>query len=236
MAAYSQPIRSLRTKLGGKRSRADEEWLIQVMFETCHSAEGYITHKTDKNEELRRDDAAAAKSLSGQRNAVHTLASFARQYGRQAGFALAAAGFRGREQDDGKKLTQAFVDMLLDYDKALSTTTQRSGPWLHRVACGNLIFARPIDSRRRHPSVGMGLLFHLVLLLRNYTSGLRSFARYQTGQPMPSHGEPHYDLAVEFVHVATDDEIRSPGAALRKLIRENPGIGLYHWPGGNPAR
>jgi hypothetical protein len=100
---------------------------------------------------------------------------------------------------------------------------------LHRVAVGNLIFARPIDGRKRHPSVGMGLLFHLVLLLRNYTAGEQQFAGYQTGETMPDRGDPHYDVAAEFVRIATDEELATPGHALRKLIRENPRVGLAHW-------
>jgi hypothetical protein len=229
--AYVDPIKLFRTTFGNMRTQTDRDWLLRVVLEACRSAENYIASNIDENKTFRRNDAAARRSLRDQDKAILTLSAFAREHDRQSGFALALASFRGRgEQDEGKNLSVAFIDMLSDYQRALATTTRKAGPWIHRVVCANLIFPKPIDDRRRHPSVGMGLLFHLVLLLRNYTADMQSFARHQPGEPMPSHGDPHYRLAGDFVHVATGEEIRNPGASLRKLIKENSGLGLVQWP------
>jgi hypothetical protein len=209
LEAYAVPIKSFRTTFGKSRTQTDREWLLRVLLEACRAAENYIASNADENEASRRNDAAAIGSLPDQNKAIRALSSFARQHGRQSGLALAAAGFHGREQDSGKKLTQAFIDMLGDYQLGLATTARKAGPWTYRVVCANLIFLKPIDDRKRHPSVGMGLLFHLVLLLRNYMADLKMFARYGSGQPMPSHGKPHYDLAADFVLAATGEEITS---------------------------
>jgi len=230
--AYKRPINSFRKTIGKIRTQEDCEWLLRVMLAACLSAENFIAGGTDENEMARRNDAAAIDSLPDQFKAIRTLSSFARKHDRQSGFALSLAGFHhGRgEQDQGKKISVAFIEFLRDYQHHLPTTTRRGGPWVHRGQCANLIFQKPIDDRKRHPSVGMDLLFHLVLLLRNYTAESESFARFQPGEPMPSHGHPHYNLARDFVHVATGEKIRTPGPSLRKLIKENPGVGLCQWP------
>lgn len=230
--AYKRPINYFRKTIGKIRTKEDSEWLLRVMLAACLSAENFIASGTDENKMARRNDAEAIDSLPDQLTAIRTLSSFARKHDRQSGFALSLAGFHhGRgEQDQGKKISIAFIEFLRDYQHHLPTTTRRGGPWVHRGQCANLIFQKPIDDRKRHPSVGMGLLFHLVLLLRNYTAASESFARFQTGEPMPSHGHPHYNLARDFVRVATGKKILPPGPSLRKLIKENPGVGLCQWP------
>jgi hypothetical protein len=233
LEAYEDAVRKFRTTFGEVRSPIDREWLLRVVLEACRSAENYIARNADENDAFRKNDAAAMRSFPDQRKAISSLSSFARNHGRQSGHALAAAGFRGRgEKDEGKDLSVAFVDMLSDYQRALRITTRKAGPWTHRSVRGNLFFRTPIDGRKNHPTTGAGLLFHLVLYFRNFSEGVPSFSRYATGQPMPPHGRPHYDLAAAFVQVATGEEglTEEPGRRLRKLIKENPGIGLFHWP------
>jgi hypothetical protein len=171
------------------------------------------------------------RSFPDQTKAIRGLASFARKHGRQSGTALALAGFRGRgEKDEGKDLSVAFIEMLADYERALEMTSRKAGPWTHRKICGNLIFPTPIDARKKHPSPATGLLFHLVLLFRNFSAGVPSFARFASGERMPEHGDPNYSLAAAFAQIATGEKLSDPGATLRKLIRHNPQIGLCGWP------
>jgi hypothetical protein len=229
--AYTDAVRSLGAKLDGERPKADLDALVFHIMEACRRAERYLTRKVDNNRTLRQADRDAAKSLQDQQRAIRELRSFARRHPRQSGFALALANFRGGTRNKGP-MTDLFIEFLDDYEKGLAQTTKRAGPWTHRFFAANLVFAQPIDGRKRHPSVGVGLLFHLVLLLRNYTAGERLFALYRTGETMPDRGKPHYDLAAEFARVATGEDLRSPEHALRKLINENPGIGLSSWPQG----
>jgi hypothetical protein len=57
---------------------------------------------------------------------------------------------------------------------------------------------------------GTGLLFEVVFLFRNYTAGLEEIRRGQDGGIMPAHGHPFYDVAAEFVFIATGDKFGDP--------------------------
>jgi hypothetical protein len=227
---YRNPIRLLREKIGHSRSKSDEGWLLHEVLRACESARRYTANAPDEHEALRRKDASAVASLKDQFKAIDTLASFAREYGQQSGLALMSAGFRGRDKDAGKGLSIAFVDMLMDYRCGLEITTRKAGPWTHRFVRANLIFQEPIDNRRNPFLVGTGLLFQIVFLFRNYTAGVKAFARYGAGDGLPKLGASHYDIAADFVAIATGEKINDPKARLLKFMRENPGVGLWPWP------
>jgi hypothetical protein len=228
---YGEAVAKFEKAFQGFRTDLDRRHLLRIILEACAGAERYIAGGGDEHQRQRKIDDDAIKDLPEQIAAIRAMRAFSRKYQRQAGLALMAAGFTGcGDSDKGKPLNAAFVDMLTRYEKTLADFTRKGGPWMHRVSFANLIFPQSVDTRKKHPTVATGLLFQLVYYLRRFTSGEDQFGAYQTGESMPDCGQPHYEIANAFVLIATGEEILEPGARLRKLIKENPGIGVGGWP------
>lgn len=114
--------------------------------------------------------------------------------------------------------------------------TLGKGPWRHRTKHGCLHFQTTIDIERTTlPSAHTMLVFNLVFLYRkgtvtyepNYGPG------WQTGEPMPTDGDPHWNEATQLANAVLNQSVTPAQSRdrIRRLISRNPGIGLGGWPG-----
>jgi hypothetical protein len=226
---YAKAIGKLRSSVGTDLSALEilelEGWLI----EECEDARR-VAEMPDKFASAREKDKLAKESAQAIAKSAKLIGQFMRQSPHVAGLMLAGAladlrksgldvsfatgrlevGASGKAHfvQDGQPTdlasgVQRFMDQL-----AASTVKHNiagKGPFLHNSTIPGLTFNASIVGKKKPIEHATALGFHLVFWLRCMTSDPRS--RPAAGAAMPATGQPHYDVANEFVEAALGKSI-----------------------------
>lgn len=204
----------------------------------CYDAARYAKN-SDPHEKRRDEVRVVKKRIPDQVAAIRLLRRYIEQHPEEAGWAGAVAILNLKEHgisvssETRMPIHEILDETLKAYAEALSDgPIGGRGNFLHRHCVGPLLYASPIDGRRRNGDPLLnGLLFGLTWRFREWTAG-RGVTVLQTGSTMPDHGRPCYReiaLLIEAVLGKRYTE-KQLGSRLEKLLRNNRGIAWGHWP------
>lgn len=125
-----------------------------------------------------------------------------------------------------------FSEMLNAWDREIDFMFK---PWpVNWMEFGALRFEKPITPKAaaKMNVVQLGLLARLASRLRDFTAGYGIWS-YGTGQPVPDHGKPCWDIVAEFVNCAFPTNAPLTGETARrtwqKFVAKHP-VRLQGWP------
>jgi hypothetical protein len=189
----------------------------------------------DRGKVYRESLQREVEQLQPLSKAAHLLARAARNNLRGLMWACTDAELRSgiRIRRTGATEPEEILAIFADYMCALEVAFEsrlpeisRGGPWLNKYVVGNLISDSPI-SRGRPVTVETMLGYEIVFHMRMLTAGHGSDP-IQLGQPMPTYGDPCYEVAVLFC-----DSVLGrtwDAKALGDKVRRLKGVCLYKWP------
>ncbi len=222
-------------------------FLEQLVIEACIAAQNYEAASDDENALRRRVDSEFLAGLPKHRRDVRKVANFIRRYAGRLGPALKQMHHVKSVRimfEQKTSLGAAWRALLSAYEQALEAShlPTKKGPFVHRFQHGPLDFGEPIDQRSgaHIAAAETGLLFQLALYFKRYTWGVpaEALGYLQTGEPMPSDGNPCWPLCGNFLAAVFGDKVPSPDdlrRRLSKLLVRYPNLGFVGWLGAQPT-
>jgi hypothetical protein len=125
----------------------------------------------------------------------------------------------GSAPDVLARLLEAYAEALDERPFA------KAGAMQHRRQLGCMLYPEPVDQKSGRPDVlATSLLFSLVLRARAFTSEPR--LRVSAGTPMPTAGQPMWNVAAAFVNAVFDLSVTKHDVQKRlsMILRRNPGL------------
>ena len=125
-----------------------------------------------------------------------------------------------------------FAEFLDSWDREINATFTE---WpLHWKEFGALRFKKPFRpvAAAKLDVVQLGLVARLTSRLRDFSAGYGIWA-YSTGQPIPEHGKPCWEIVAEFVSCALPREDNLSGDSVRRVwqsIASKHEITMQSWP------
>lgn len=220
------------------------DWLILEVLRHCHQA--WVAHDTgDQHREARARARAYMKARVGVKAALTQIRSVLDEYPKESGMDLLRASLiMGTPAPEltGKKSPAAPPAPLLHYyDKVLACLEEayshkavlgvNAGPFIHRYTVGPLKYRAALDQQKAQPDAALnGLIFALAFHFRRATSGQQGHP-WQTGEEMPTDGEPKIPLIVHFAGATFPCVPISPSTVKMRLAHlRRHHVGLAAWP------
>ena len=215
---------------GSERDLSITQWRIcRACFEATH-----YKPEEDPGKKYRDGIAETKKTLKGLARAARVLKLAAGSDNKGLMWAMGKA-----EAESGVRLTRAdkkgeisLTKVAESYFDSLESALEgklpeiSGGPFLHKFTIGNLHFDRPIRAGRPI-TVATMLAFELALHMRRHTAG-RAEDLIQTGEPMPTDGDPCFQVVAAFctATLTTTLDARQIGDNVRQLKE----VSLFRWP------
>lgn len=125
-----------------------------------------------------------------------------------------------------------FASLLDSWDREIDATFTE---WpMHWKEFGSLRFERALSpiAAAKLDVAQLGLIAHLTSRLRDFSAAFGIWT-YSTGQPIPIHGKPCWDIVAEFVNCALPRKSELSGESARRIwqsIASKHSITMQSWP------
>lgn len=216
-------------KLSGYGDPKEFELLTFLILQNCCEAHVYDQKSIAGRLQEKRD---YQKNVPDQIKAAKAVSRFAHKYFDESAHQFHRAVEALEQQHNisfPKRVNWSVI--LQELMNRYADNLTKSGPSVSRFI-GPFLYPRTVKDQTHLPNLAsLGLLFHLVLLFRDWTATGKIHV-HGNGHKMPKHGRACYKQATLFHNAALSKilTVRQAQDRLIKLIRNNPGIGICSWP------